>query len=119
MEERRKAHRGRTYLSGRVAFNDRCSTADCVVRNLSRDGAKIVLSGSATIPNEFDFTIHQKGDSRRTRIVWRREMEAGVVFLPSDIGAVVSIETARHIKRLEADRQTLIRRLAQLGETAI
>lgn len=116
MKERRKAHRGRTYLSGRVAFNKRGSTADCLVRNLSAGGAKIVFCGSATIPSEFDFTIHQKGDSRRTRIVWRREMEAGVMFLPSDAGSVVSIETARKIRRLEADREALARRVARLSE---
>jgi len=87
-----------------------------LVRNLSAGGAKIVFSGSATIPSEFGFTIHQKGDSRRTRIVWRRQMEAGIMFLPSDVGSVVSIETARQIRRLEADREALARRVAQLSE---
>ena len=116
MEERRKNFRGRTYLSGQIAFNNRCSTADCLVRNLTDEGAKIVFAAPATIPAEFDFTIHQKGDSRRTRIVWRREMEAGVAFLPTASNSVVSIEAARKIRGLEAERETLARRIAQLSE---
>lgn len=118
MQERRKVHRGRTYLGSQIAFNNRCSTIDCLVRNLSQDGAKIVFSSPATIPSEFDLTIRQKGHSRRARIVWRQEMEAGVVFLPSNAASIVSIENARQIRRLEADREALARRVAQLSEPA-
>lgn len=116
MEERRNAHRGRTYLGGRVSFNNRCSTADCLVRNLSPNGAKIVFASPATIPSEFDLTIARKGDSRRTRIVWRGELEAGVMFLPSNAASVIPIRAARRITRLEAERETLARRVAQLSE---
>jgi hypothetical protein len=116
MEERRKAHRDRTCLCGQAAFNDQRSTADCLVRNLSRGGAKIAFSGPMTAPNEFDFTIFQKGDSRRARIVWRRETEAGVLFLPSDDGSVVSLATAQKIRRLQSERDALARRVAQLSK---
>lgn len=116
MEDRRKTFRGRTYLGGQIAFNDRCSTADCLVRNLTPEGAKIVFSAPPTIPAEFDLAIPRKGDSRRSRIVWRGEMEAGVVFLPSDAVAVVPLGTARKIRRLEAEREDLARRVAQLSE---
>lgn len=118
MQERRKAQRGRTYLGGVVAFNNRCSTLDCLVRNMSQDGAKIEFAGPATIPDEFDITIHQKGHSRRARVTWRRETEAGITFLLSEAGSVVSIETARQIRKLEADRETLARRVAHLSEPA-
>jgi PilZ domain len=118
MQERRNVHRGRTYLRGRVAFNNRCSTIDCLVRNLSQNGAKLVFSHPATIPGEFDLMIQQKGNSRRARIVWRQEVEAGVAFLASHAEAVVSIETARRIRRLEEERDSLARRVAELSETA-
>jgi hypothetical protein len=116
MQERRKVHRDRTYLGGQIAFDNRCCAADCLVRNLSQDGAKIVFSASATMPDEFDFIIHQKGDSRRARFVWRQETEAGVAFLSAVAHTVVSMETARRIKRLEAEREALGRRVAQLSE---
>jgi hypothetical protein len=118
MQERRKGHRGRTYLGGQVAFNNRGSTIDCLVRNLSQDGAKIVFSSPATIPSEFDLMIRQKGHSRRARIAWRSEIEAGVAFVSSDTASIVSIETVRLARKLEADRDALARRVAQLSEPA-
>ena len=95
VRERRKSFRGRTYLSGQVAFNFRNSVADCLARNFTRDGAKIVFFASATIPSAFALVIPHKGDSRRARSVWRNELEAGVTFLSSDAGAVVSIEATQ------------------------
>lgn len=116
MEDRRKTFRGRTYLGGQIAFNGRRSTADCLVRNLTSEGAKIVFSSPPTIPDEFDLIISHKGYSRRTRIAWRREMDAGVVFLPSDAVTVVPLGVARKIRRLEVEREELARRVARLSE---
>ena len=116
MEDRRKNFRGRTYLRGQIAFNNSCSTADCLVRNLSAEGAKIVFSAPMTVPNEFELTIPQKGDSRGARVVWRDEGAAGVVFLAADSGFVASVEAGRKIRRLEVERDALARRVAQLGE---
>jgi len=87
MNERRRTPRGRTYLGTQVAFNRRASTLDCLMRNLSDDGAKLVFSGPASIPGEFDLLIHREGHSRRARVVWRQESEAGVEFLSSHEGA--------------------------------
>jgi hypothetical protein len=115
MEERRKTHRDRTYLGGQIAFDDRCCIADCLVRNLSPGGAKIVFSVSATIPDEFDLAIPQKGGSRRARFVWRRETEAGVAFLPAAAHTIVSPESARKFRWLEAEREALVRRVAEVS----
>ena len=118
MQERRIVHRDRTYLGGQVAYNNRCSTMDCLVRNMSQNGAKIGFSNTALIPSEFDVLIPQKGESRRARIVWRGDKQAGVAFLQSEKSAVISIESARRIKKLQAERDTLARRVAQLSEPA-
>jgi PilZ domain len=83
MLDRRKAQRGRTYIGSRVAFDNRYATLDCLVRNLSDHGAKIVFACPATIPNELDVMIHPKDDNRRARVIWRTESEAGVMFLPA------------------------------------
>jgi hypothetical protein len=73
---------------------------------------------TATVPSEFDVTIHRKGESRRARIVWRDETQAGILFLHADDEKFVSIETAQRISRLEAERRDLARRVAQLSEPA-
>ena len=118
MQERREEPRGRTYLGGEVAFNDRCAAIACLVRNLSQNGAKLIFAQPVTVPNEFDMTIHQQGNSRRARIVWQQGAEAGVAFLAFSIGTVVSMETVRQIRRLEAEIDALARRVAELSVPA-
>jgi hypothetical protein len=118
MQERRAIHRNRTYLQGEIAFNGRCSTLTCLVRNMSQNGAKIVFAATALIPNEFDVVIPNKAESRRARIVWREQLQAGIAFLEIEKAAVVSIESARKIKKLEAECDALAARVAQLNEPA-
>jgi hypothetical protein len=119
MRERREFQRGRTYLGGRLAFNNQYCSVDCLVRNMSQNGAKLVFEGTVLLPGEFDLTLPQKGENRRARIVWREQDEAGVTFLQAGGGqGVVSIETARRIKRLERDRAALAARVAELTEMA-
>jgi hypothetical protein len=116
MQERREFQRGRTYLGGRLAFNNQYCAIDCLVRNMSRNGAKLVFEGTVLLPGEFELTLPQKGESRRARIVWRSEGEAGIAFLQPGSGGVVSIGMARRIKRLETDRAALQARVAELTE---
>ncbi|MBV9395795.1 MAG: PilZ domain-containing protein [Methylobacteriaceae bacterium] len=118
MQDRRQYRRGRTYLGGRLAFNNQYCAVDCLVRNMSRNGAKLVFEGSVLLPGEFELTLPQKGESRRARIVWRQQDEAGIVFFQPDAKGVVSIEMARQIKRLETDRAALRARLAELTGSA-
>ena len=114
MQERREFQRGRTYLGGRLAFNNQYCTIDCLVRNMSRNGAKLVFEGTVLLPGEFELTLPQKGESRRARIVWRSEGEAGITFLQPGGEGVVPIGMARRIRRLEADRAALQTRVAEL-----
>ena len=50
MEERRRYQRLRTYLGARAVFNRRASTVDCLIRNLSEDGARIDFAEGVAIP---------------------------------------------------------------------
>jgi hypothetical protein len=81
MEERRKAPRERTFLNGRIAFNNKNSTADCFVRNCSDEGAKIAVGETQPLPHEFDFVIPGKRESRPARLVWRHGVQAGLKIL--------------------------------------
>ena len=119
MQERRKSHRSRTYLGGRIAFNRRASTMDCLVRNLSSDGARVVFTNTLTVPDEFDLTITRKAESYRVRMVWRQPGEAGIVFLaPQAEAAPIPLDIARRLKKCEAERDALKRRVAQLSAPA-
>jgi len=80
MEERRKAPRGRTYLAGRIVFNHKTSTTDCIVRNWSSEGARIVFSDLSAIPDAFEFLVPGRGERHEAQVVWRHASEAGVRF---------------------------------------
>lgn len=116
MSERRRDQRLRTYLGGRITFNNRFSTMDCLVRNLSQNGARLVFAGPVLLPFEFDIQIKNKGESRTARVIWCSETHVGVSIVEPELAKVVSIETARRIRKLEAERDALRRRVAELSE---
>lgn len=78
--ERRVAPRLRTLKRARVLFNNRFSTIDCVVRNVSRTGALLTIDTAVHLPMQFELAI---GDEplRPAKLVYRRETFAGVRFL--------------------------------------
>ena len=116
MKEQRSNDRRRTYLAGRIVFNGRSSTMDCLVRNLSRNGAMLEFSEPAIPHHEVDLCILSRGESLRARVVWYNGVRAGVSIEPSESGSVITIETARLIRKLKADREALAKRVAQLSE---
>jgi len=119
MLDRRREHRGRTYLGGQVAFNNRWCTIDCLVRNMSQTGAKIEFAHAVLLPSEFDLIVSQKGDSRRVCVIWRQATALGVSFADPDAGAVVPIEWARQMRKLKTERDMLARRVRDLNGSSI
>ena len=118
MKEQRRNDRRRTYLAGRIVFNGRSSTMDCLVRNLSRNGAMLEFSEPVIPRHEVDLCILSRGESLRARVVWCNGVRAGVSMEQPDFGSVITIETARLIRKLKADREALAKRVAQLSEPA-
>jgi phage terminase large subunit-like protein len=116
MKERRRSDRRRTYLAGRIVFNGRSSTIDCLVRNLSQTGAMLEFSDPAIPRHEVDLCILSRAESLRARVVWHNGVRAGFSTEQPDSGSVITIETAGLIRKLKADREALAKRVAQLRE---
>jgi hypothetical protein len=51
-----------------IAFNKRNSTMDCRVRDFSSTGARVHLTNTAVIPDQFDLTIGRKERSFRAHV---------------------------------------------------
>ena len=118
MVEKRKAARSRTLLGGVIAFNKRASTMDCQVRNLSTGGAKVTLSNTAAVPDQFDLKIARNERSFRARMIWRAPNEAGVVFLSEyNQDVPVPLEWVNRLRDCEAEKAALRKRIAQLSES--
>ena len=114
MQDRRAGQRQKTYLGAMAAFNQQYSAMDCLVRNLSSEGAHIVFAAALTLPHEFEIRIPFKDIKRHARIVWRDSGAAGIQFIAAPADNVVSLSAANRIRRLETERDTLKRRIAQL-----
>src|SRR3712207_7668963 len=80
MQDRRKTARRRTYFGGQIEFNQHSSLMDCVVRNVSQDGAKLVFTNTAAVPQEFSLAIPRQNRIFRARMIWRKANEAGVAL---------------------------------------
>jgi len=111
--ERRRYPRGRSYYGGVIAFNARKSTIDCVVRNFSRAGAKIAMTGTVLLPDNFDLAIARKDTSFRAHLVWRNTSEAGVAF--ETMPDIISLDVARKLLLRRAEVMRLRRRVSELS----
>ena len=79
MEERRATMRERV-IYGATAGAMSGRTRPCVVRNFSDQGAQVVFSSTARLPDDIALTIARKGRSYQARVVWWRDNTAGVAF---------------------------------------
>lgn len=62
-------------------FNNRCSTIDCVVRDLSETGAKLSLTSAGTLPSEFELEIPLRKRTLHARVMWHKGTACGVSFV--------------------------------------
>src|SRR3954451_16944045 len=82
----RAAPRMRTLIAARISFNNGQSALDCLIRNLSDTGAKLIVSAAATTAECFDLIVLQKSVTRRARIAWRRGEAIGVPLMTTHPG---------------------------------
>jgi PilZ domain len=115
MAQARKNERSRAILGATVIFNNRQSTISCQIRNISRSGARLSISEAATLPEEFEIEVPQKGKTYRARLCWRERESAGVEFIlesaSGDEGALVA-----RVAELEAENAALRLRVLDLRE---
>ncbi|RDJ23051.1 PilZ domain-containing protein [Bosea caraganae] len=116
--ERRKMPRQRTLLGGRIVFNQRRATLDCVVRNFSDAGALILLSDAVALPSAFDLEIDHKQRSYGARIRWRNGERIGLVFADQAAtdAEIVPLDIARRLRMCEQNNAQLKARIAQLSQ---
>jgi len=116
MHERRREQRWPAYLGGRIVFGSRRVTADCLVRNTSAGGARLVLDRAALLPDEFSLQIPKHQTEYKVRTCWRRFHDVGVELTPVQTVEPVDLELTRRMRELEASNATLKRRLADMTE---
>jgi len=124
--ERRNATRQKSFLQGRIYFNNRRSAIDCLIRDISATGAKLIFSQTASIPDVVELFIPQKDQTLRAHVQWRSGEEAGVAFksaqapvqTPAQARAKMpagdGTDMAARVEQLEAEVAAIRRMLKRL-----
>jgi hypothetical protein len=120
MAERRSSTRQKSFLQGRIYFNNRRSSVDCLIRDYSETGARLKFSESIAVPEAIELYIPNKEEIRRARVQWRSGDEMGIAFgeearSPSAVhdGAGQG-DLATRVQALETEVATLKRLLNEL-----
>ena len=79
-EEKRIIRRQRVLKGGKIIFADGNSVVDCVIRNLSVAGARLVVPTTVGLPQEFTLLDSHSGRSYIAKVAWRRGETMGVEF---------------------------------------
>src|ERR1700759_1794827 len=78
--ERRRVARQKSFLRGMIYFNNRRNAVDCLIRDISTYGARLIFSDSVTTPDELDLYIPQKNQTLRVHVIWLHVQEVGLAF---------------------------------------
>jgi hypothetical protein len=116
MSERRSSARQKSFLQGRILFNNRRSVIDCLIRDISTDGARLILSQTGIVPDVIDLYIPQKEETLRARVQRRADGEIGVAFVADTAAAPAAAtgDLAERVKQLEAEVAAIKRLVKKL-----
>ncbi len=119
MSERRNAQRQKSFLRGCIYYNNRRSATDCLIRDISPTGARLIFSDTVTVPDMVDLYIPQKEQMLRAQVQWRHGDEVGVGFPASaktKLGSAAAADgaLAERVEKLEAEMAKLKRVLKRL-----
>jgi hypothetical protein len=115
MSERRRSTRQKSFLRGCIYFNNRRSATDCLIRDISPTGARLIFSDTVSIPDKVELYIPQKEETLRAHVQWRHGDEVGVAFGALATGkSKHDEELAERVEKLEAEIAALRKMLKRL-----
>jgi hypothetical protein len=115
--ERRRIARQKSFLRGMIYFNNRRSVADCLIRDISTFGARLIFSDAVNTPDLLDLYIPQKEQTLRAQVIWRNGHEVGVAFpqaIHPEPAKNGSGDLADRVAKLEAEMAIVKRALKKL-----
>lgn len=117
MGERRRSIRRKSFLRGCVHFDKRRGALDCLIRDISEEGARIIFSDTVSVPDVVELYIPQKEQTIRAHVQWRHGDEIGLAF--SETGRAPgeppqAAELAQRVAQLETEIAGLRKALKRL-----
>jgi hypothetical protein len=117
MPDRRQSPRDKVIYGGVAEIGEHGASRDCVVRNISENGAHLEFSNDVRLPKQqILLTIARKGRSVLARIIWWRDNFVGVAFNPESSSELPGSDLAERLRKSEIKKRQLQRRIKQLLE---
>ena len=112
MQDRRQNARDKVIYGG--VATETGWKSDCVVRNISENGACVEFSNIAKLPEEMSLTIEKRGRSFLARMIWWRDGRVGVAFRIMAGTALPASDLDERLRRSEQKKRALQRRIKEL-----
>ncbi len=97
---RRDSLRQRVLLKGKIAYADGAFSMDCVIRDLSRNGARIALSKGQNMPTRSFLIDMRAGVAYEAVVAWIRVPQYGLRFVSQHNLQYVTNPGLAFLKRL-------------------
>jgi hypothetical protein len=114
MSNRRTTERLPSFLGGTIIYNRNRWSTPCLVKNLSRTGARLTAKNLPSLPDSFELHVPQKKATYAVRVKWR---EGDVVGVEIDGVVPASDGDAKH--RAGAKAQGSGRRQTDMADLGI
>jgi PilZ domain len=115
MLDRRQSARDKVIYGGVAEIAEGSASEECVVRNISKDGAHLEFSNRFGLPRQpIRLTIAKKGRSFLAKIIWWRDNFVGVAFSPDPSYELPGSDLAERLRRSQKKQRELQRRIKEL-----
>jgi hypothetical protein len=115
MPERRQTPRDKVIYGGTAEIAENGVTRDCVVRDISKDGAHLEFSNEIRLPKDsLRLTIARKRRSFMARVIWFRDNFVGVAFNPEQSYELPGSDLAQRLRKSELKKRQLQARIKEL-----
>src|ERR1700730_3207801 len=97
MTERRSISRQKSFLQGRIFFNNRRTSVDCLIRDITEHGARLKFPSMTATPDVVELHIPNRDETYRVKVEWRNANEIGVAFDVDEKEAPLAAGAARAV----------------------
>jgi hypothetical protein len=80
MDDKRKTPRRRVLKEGKIIFADGMRVIDCTIRDMSDQGARLLIANSVGVPETFHLFEKSSGMIYPATVIWRQPSSIGVKF---------------------------------------
>ena len=80
MDDKRKVPRRRVLKEGKIVYADGLRVFDCTIRDISENGARLLIANTVGLPDKFQLFEKSSGLLYSASVVWRQANAIGVQF---------------------------------------